>query len=81
MTYSRRHRSYAPRILRWSSLIYPLFLILLLSRALETLADDVERGNATALSTEEGVKGSFADIIDRALQKEFPESEQNGEGR
>ncbi|KAJ0964626.1 hypothetical protein J5N97_025764 [Dioscorea zingiberensis] len=47
-----------------------VFLVLLASVLLVEvgLAVDVERGNGT---------DSFADMIDRALQKEFPESEQN----
>ncbi|PKA57214.1 K(+) efflux antiporter 4 [Apostasia shenzhenica] len=52
---------------------------LILSLPVQTLADDAERGNATNSSAEAEGKGSFADIIDRALQKEFPESEQTGE--
>ncbi|KAG0492157.1 hypothetical protein HPP92_005555 [Vanilla planifolia] len=62
-----------------SSLLIMLLLISLLSRTLVTIADDAERGNTTEASSDAEGKGSFADIIDRALQKEFSESEQNGE--
>ncbi|XP_020592574.1 K(+) efflux antiporter 4-like [Phalaenopsis equestris] len=79
MNDSRRRRFYAPIISLGCFIVFPMLLVLLLSRASLTLADDSERRNATASLTEEGSKGSFADIIDRALQKEFPESEQNGE--
>ncbi|XP_028552332.1 K(+) efflux antiporter 6 isoform X2 [Dendrobium catenatum] len=81
MTGLFRRRFYAPPISRGSALIFPLFLVFLISRASLTFAEDVERGNATESSTEAVGKDndSFADIIDRALQKEFPESEQNAE--
>ncbi|KAI0496519.1 hypothetical protein KFK09_022838 [Dendrobium nobile] len=81
MTGLCRRRFYAPPISRGRALIFPLFLVFLMSCASLTFAEDVERGNATESSTEAVGKDSdsFADIIDRALQKEFPESEQNAE--
>ncbi|EHA8592565.1 K(+) efflux antiporter 6-like [Cocos nucifera] len=43
------------------------------------LPGGVEASNATEVSSSgSGKEGSFADIIDRALQKEFSESEQSG---
>ena len=45
------------------------------------LPGGVEASNATEVSSSgSGKEGSFADIIDRALQKEFSESEQSGAG-
>ncbi|KAK8959300.1 K(+) efflux antiporter 4 [Platanthera guangdongensis] len=75
-------RPTAPSLRPANSIIFPLLLLLVLTRTSLTLADAVdatERGNATEALPEAGGKDSFADIIDRALQKEFPESEQNGQ--
>ncbi|KAF9614010.1 hypothetical protein IFM89_014810 [Coptis chinensis] len=41
-------------------------------------SDQIEKGNVTN-SSSDPKEDSFADMIDRALEKEFPENEQNGE--
>lgn len=44
-------------------------------------AADSDVVNATeVIKGESNKEGSFADMIDRALEKEFPENEQNGGG-
>lgn len=56
-------------VVRGSAVLLFLVSFVLLAEVALVFAVDEERRNVT---------DSFADIIDRALQKEFPESEQNG---
>ncbi|CAA6672832.1 unnamed protein product [Spirodela intermedia] len=58
------------RILLLVSVFFPLLLCPSLTRG-----DDTEQTNTTIAT---GKEGSFADLIDRALEKEFPDSEQTG---
>ncbi|URE47217.1 Sodium/hydrogen exchanger family [Musa troglodytarum] len=77
----RRRRPLHPRSRRGagSLLLSFLFVAVFFGLAYLAGAGDSEAANATEpLKPESAKEGSFADMIDRALQKEFPESEQNG---
>ena len=55
-----------------------LLLYILVIFLLRTSVADVETSNTTANAS--GKEGSFAELIDRALEKEFPDSEQTSGG-
>ncbi|CAL9180811.1 unnamed protein product [Musa hybrid cultivar] len=79
--FRRRRRPPHPRSRRGAgSLLFSfLFVAVFFGLAYLAGAGDSEAANATEpLKGESAKEGSFADMIDRALQKEFPESEQNG---
>ncbi|RWW05961.1 hypothetical protein BHE74_00018838 [Ensete ventricosum] len=79
----RRRRPLHPRSRRGAgSLLFSfLFVAVFFGLAYLAGAGDSEAANATEpLKQESAKEGSFADMIDRALEKEFPESEQNGGG-
>ncbi|WOL09093.1 hypothetical protein Cni_G17846 [Canna indica] len=68
-----------PRRASWSLLRSFLFIAVFFGLVYLAGAGDPEVVNATVtLKGESAKEGSFADMIDRALEKEFPESEQNG---
>ncbi|THU52387.1 hypothetical protein C4D60_Mb10t03460 [Musa balbisiana] len=79
--FRRRRRPPHPRSRRGAGSLLFLFLFVAVFFGLAYLAGagDSEAANATEpLKGESAKEGSFADMIDRALEKEFPESEQNG---
>ncbi|KAJ6809127.1 K(+) efflux antiporter 4-like isoform X1 [Iris pallida] len=69
MMRSRRRRSLA------ISLLPAIFLFLSLSPVASAFAEELEAINATEAAVNGSAKDSFAEMFDRALQKEFPESE------
>lgn len=77
----RRPPRSQPRPTAGSLLVSFLFVAVFLGFAYLAGAGDPEVVNATEpLKVESAKEGSFADMIDRALEKEFPENEQNGGG-
>lgn len=58
----------------------PAVLLLLLLLALSCAAADLDDRLRNATSAAPPREGSIADFIDRALEKEFAESEQTGGG-
>ncbi|WOK96984.1 K(+) efflux antiporter 4-like [Canna indica] len=75
----RRFRpSRRPRLALGSLFLWFLFVCAFFGLAYFAGARDSETANVTeALKREPNKEGSFADMIDRALEKEFPENEQN----
>ncbi|THU61114.1 hypothetical protein C4D60_Mb07t19860 [Musa balbisiana] len=75
----RRQRPPRPRDAAGSLVFSFLFVAVFFGLACLAGAGDSDAANATeALKGEAAKEGSFADMIDRALEKEFPENEQNG---
>lgn len=64
------------------SLLFILFALAISLAASDEIdgGDLLDPANATAVPVNGSAKDSFADMFDRALQKEFPESEQNAGG-
>ncbi|URE14069.1 Sodium/hydrogen exchanger family [Musa troglodytarum] len=75
----RRQPPARPRDAAGSLIFSFLFVTVFFGLAYLAGAGDSDAANATeALKGEAAKEGSFADMIDRALEKEFPENEQNG---
>ncbi|XP_065047516.1 K(+) efflux antiporter 6-like isoform X4 [Musa acuminata AAA Group] len=75
----RRQPPPRPRDAAGSLVFSFLFVAVFFGLACLAGAGDSDAANATeALKGEAAKEGSFADMIDRALEKEFPENEQNG---
>nr|XP_018684750.1 PREDICTED: K(+) efflux antiporter 6-like isoform X1 [Musa acuminata subsp. malaccensis] len=75
----RRQPPPRPRDAAGSLVFSFLFVAVFFGLACLAGAGDSDAANATeALKGEGNKEGSFADMIDRALEKEFPENEQNG---